>query len=247
MAYFGNKRTECEKLYDSVKDKLDEIEYIVEPFCGSSAFSYYLSLKHPNKFKYVLNDNNKYLIELYKIITDEDKLNKLIIKLNEYSKDLTPDKYKEIYKENTLESWFYTNLVYNIRPGLFPLGRKFKDNFDYIKNVPINNFLNTENIDFHNIDGIDILNKYKDNNKALIFLDPPYLMSCNDYYSNHDVNIYQHLYFNKITDMKALLLICLENIWIIKLLFQHNIINEYEKKYSNNNTRKTMHLIITNY
>jgi site-specific DNA-adenine methylase len=87
-----------------------------------------------------------------------------------------------------MESWFYTNLVYNIRPGLFPLGRKFKDNFDYLKNVPINNFLNTENIEFHNIDGIDILNKYKDNNKALIFLDPPYLMSCNDYYSNHDVN-----------------------------------------------------------
>jgi len=45
------------------------------------------------------------VIELYKIITDEGKLNKLIIKLNEYSKDLTPDKYKEICKENTLESW----------------------------------------------------------------------------------------------------------------------------------------------
>ena len=63
IPYAGNKRSEVEKIYDSIKDKLNDIEYIVEPFCGTSAFSYYMSLRHPKQFKYILNDNNKYLIE----------------------------------------------------------------------------------------------------------------------------------------------------------------------------------------
>ena len=247
MAYYGNKRTECEKLYDEVKDKIDNIEYIVEPFCGTSAFSFYLSLKHPHKFKYILNDNNKYLIDMYKLITDEEKLNKLIIILNNFSKDLTRETYNNIVKKDELPNWFYKNLVYAIRPGLFPLSSSYKKDFEYLKSCPIVNFLKNENIEFHNINGIDILNKYKDNNKALIFLDPPYLMACNDFYSDSKVNIYEYLYFNKISDMTALLLICLENVWIIKLLFINNIKNEYAKKYMGQNKRKTSHLIISNF
>jgi site-specific DNA-adenine methylase len=246
MAYYGNKRTECEKLYDEVKDKLDNIEYIVEPFCGTSAFSYYLSLKHPHKFKYILNDNNKYLIDMYNIITDEEELNKLIIVLNDFSKDLTRDKYNEIVKKDELSNWLYKNIVYSIRPGLFPQDRPYKKDFEYLKSCPIVNFLKTEDIIFFNVNGIDVLNKYKDNNKALIFLDPPYLMACNDFYSDSKVNIYEYLYFNKITDMNALLLICLENVWIIKLLFQNNIKNEYAKKYQTTK-KNTSHLIISNF
>ena len=46
--------------------------------------------------------------------------------------------------------------------------------------------------------------------------------------------------------MNALLLICLENTWIIKLLFQNNIKNEYEKKYQTTK-KNTTHLIISNF
>ena len=72
-------------------------------------------------------------------------------------------------------------------------------------------------------------------------------MSCNDYYSDSKVNIYQYLYFNKINDMQALILLCLENIWIIELLFKDNIKHEYEKFYKNNNKKKTTHLLISNF
>ena len=63
-------------------------------------------------------------------------------------------------------------------------------------------------------------------------------MSCNSYYSDAKVNIYQYLYFNKINDMQALILLCLENIWIIELLFKDNIKHEYEKKYGNKTAKK---------
>ena len=92
FGYAGNKRNECETIYDEIKNKLDNITTIIEPFCGTSAFSYYLSLKCPKQFKYVLNDNNIFLIQLYVIAKDEKKLEKLIKLLDE--------KIKGINKEN---------------------------------------------------------------------------------------------------------------------------------------------------
>ena len=134
MPYYGNKRNEVEGLYNEIKDKLDEIEIIVEPFCGSSAFSYYLSLKHPKKFKYILNDNNKYLIELYEISTNLEKINELIETLKIIHKDMNKEKYNIICKEERFENWVYKNKIYNIRPGLFPIGRLNIDkDFDILK------------------------------------------------------------------------------------------------------------------
>ena len=49
MAYFGNKRQEVENLYNFLKSKLENIKNIVEPFCGSSALSFYISTLHPKK------------------------------------------------------------------------------------------------------------------------------------------------------------------------------------------------------
>lgn len=66
--YSGNKRNEAENIYNTTKDiyNYEDIETIIEPFCGSCAYSYYLSLKHPNKYKYILNDNDNNLIKILK-------------------------------------------------------------------------------------------------------------------------------------------------------------------------------------
>ena len=49
-------------IYEDIKNKLDNITTIIEAFCGTSAFSNYISLKRPKQFKYVLNDTNIFLI-----------------------------------------------------------------------------------------------------------------------------------------------------------------------------------------
>jgi site-specific DNA-adenine methylase len=51
ISYAGNKRKEVEKIYENIKDKLDDIDNIIEPFCGTSALSCYISQQHPKKFK----------------------------------------------------------------------------------------------------------------------------------------------------------------------------------------------------
>ena len=71
FSYFGNKRNEIDNIFNSIKNY--DIEYIVEPFCGSSAFRYHMSIKHPGRYTYVLNDNNTLLIELYNIMSDDKK------------------------------------------------------------------------------------------------------------------------------------------------------------------------------
>ena len=97
--YAGNKRNECEIIYEEIKNKLDNIATIIESFCGTSAFSYYISLKHPKQFKYVSNDNNIFLIQLYAIAKHEKKLEQSIKLLDAKIKGIDKEKYLKIASE----------------------------------------------------------------------------------------------------------------------------------------------------
>lgn len=248
MPYFGNKRQEVKEIYKFIEFDLVDKKFIVEPYCGSSALSYYISTLHPKQFQYILNDNNKHLMEIYKILQDDKKAEIFYNDLNLLLVGLDKDKYKEIVKDakDNYLKWFFINKCYNIRPGLYPQNKgmlkDFKQNiikYDVIK------FLKTENIKFYNEDAIEILNKYGNNKNAIIFMDPPYLASCNDFYNNKDVNIYQYLYNNNIKTFEASLILCLEDIWIVRLLFDKDIKHSYNKTYETSK-KKTNHIIITN-
>ncbi len=204
-------------------------------------------MKKPLKYTYILNDNNPFLIQLYETAKDKNKLKDLIKNLNEIAKDINKEKYNIIIKEKSLIAWIIKNKIYNIRPGLYPVReRATQYNFDYLESCPIVGFLRTEKIIFKNIDGIILVNKYKNNDKAFIFLDPPYLKSCNDFYLDASTNVYEFLYHNKINTFKSYLCLCLEDNWIIKLLFNGFIIDTYAKKYESGKKRTTTHIIITN-
>jgi len=245
-AYSGNKRTECPTIYEEVKDIFinKNIDTIIEPYCGSSAFSFYMANLHPKKYKYILNDNDKYLIELYKIIKDKKKRKEFERKINEEAqKIINKEAYTAMCKKDCLESYYLKHKIYTIRPGLYRLDYKYKE--IKIDDSPIIKFLETENIKFFNDDALNIFNKYKDNEKAFIFLDPPYLALCNDFYENKNVNIYEYLYKNKINEMKASIILVLEKMWIIELLFSAYKIKEYSKRYETTK-KNTTHIIILN-
>ena len=77
-------------------------------------------------------------------------------------------------------------------------------------------------------------------------MDPPYLSSFNTLYNSPDVNIYTYLYNNQIINEKAKIYLILENMWIIKLLFQkYKKLDVYEKLYQNTK-RQTTHIIVVN-
>lgn len=249
IPYTGNKRQEVERIYETIKDELEDKKYIVEPFCGSSALSYYISTKHPKKFTYALNDNNEMLIKLYHICKDENKFNELYETLKKMKDETdTKEKYLKIAKNiNTdLVSFVFCNKIYALRPGLWPTNKKIsKEPFKAFFECPMVNFLRSENVIITNSQADEIYNWYKLDKKSFIFLDPPYLISCNNLYNNPDCNIYEYLFNNDILKEKALICLCLENNWIIKLLFKGKKNIVYNKKYEISK-KKTEHIIVIN-
>ena len=248
FGYFGNKRNEVEKIYDNIN--LDKITTIIEPFCGSQAFSYYIYTKHPNKFKYVLNDNDHRLIELMNLLKDVDKtkefennINKILFP-NEDEIPLTKEQYMNI--EEPLYKYFIHHKYKSIRPSLYPT-----KSIDSIKKInlsdhPFIKFIRNEDVIYTCRDGLDIYDEYKNKKDCLMFIDPPYLMSENGWYKNAKLNIYEYLSKNEIKKEKSKIYLCLEANWIIKLLFKNHNTIYYEKKYNNNKHRQTEHILISN-
>ena len=143
-----------------------------------------------------------------------------------------------------MTSYIIKNRIFKIRPGLFPLNYKHKR--INLVDAPIVKFLQTENVELTCEDSIICYDKYTDDKRNIIFLDPPYLDACNDMYSDkRNTNIYEYLYHHPIRNAKCRVVLCLENNWIIKIFFSKYTQITYDKKYENSK-RKTIHVIITN-
>ena len=129
IGYFGNKRQEVEKLYNVIKDDIGKFKTIVEPFCGSSAFSYYIWFNNQDKkIKYILNDNNKLLFNLYNILKDDNKRLELYNNLCTMLENVkNKEDYTQIVKKSDedLVSYCFVNKIYSIRPGLYPMNKTF--------------------------------------------------------------------------------------------------------------------------
>jgi hypothetical protein len=245
IPYFGNKRQEVENIYNLLD--FNDITTIVEPFCGSCAMSYYISIKHPKKFKYILNDNDVNLKQMFDIIRDDEKAKEFEEEFSKivFSFKNNKEEYNEIIKQNTLISWFIKNKIYYIRPGLFPLKRIYKDTLS-LSSYPVYHFFKNEDIQFTTECGIECFKKYLTNKECMILIDPPYINSCNDFYKNAKINIYEYIYNNITTAYPSKIYFILENIWIIKLLFKNwNELSIYDKTYQARK-KKTTHIIYQN-
>ena len=262
--YAGNKRQEVEHIYENINFK--NIDIIVEPFCGSCALSYYIwSQNRTKNYKYILNDLDSNLIELLRLVRDdkykeiEDDVNKKREEILLYEDDMIESKniYVEYIKQKDVKGYVLANKCYQMRPGLFPLKQfeKFHKKID-LSLSPFYEFLKTADIEIYNEDGNKIIEKYE-NKKTFIFLDPPYIASCNNFYSNdtgeNTSNIYEMLSSKGLKNFKCKILICHENNWLFKILFKDYLDGEkeYKKQYESSMHSKikkqTNHIIVKNY
>jgi hypothetical protein len=245
MKYPGNKRKEMKGLYPYLD--FTNINTIVEPYAGTCAISFYIAQQKPG-LTYILNDNNPYLKEMYEILIDEEKTETFENAFNNIIKDVkTKEQYNEICKQKSLIAWLVSNKYCTIRPGICPIGYGM-DNLKAINfsTYPIVQFFRNNKIIYMCEDAIKVYEQFKNDKKCMIIMDPPYISTCNDYYYDHNMNIYEYLYKTNITKENAKIYLILENIWIIKLLFQNNfILFEYDKQYSMSK-KKTTHIIISN-
>lgn len=252
IPYVGNKRAEVQTILNNIN--LDNVTTIIEPFCGSCSMSYYIWINNKDKnYKYVLNDNNPYLLEMYKIIKSAPKIKKLekdyTKTVNSFYKDgkYNKDKYKDIIKQKNLMGWLITNKIYGVRPGMCPLDDKVKSSNELnLTSYPVYNFFNEANIEFTNDNWYKCFNKYENNDNCLFLFDPPYLIANNDFYNDPTVDIYQYFFHNNYKNHKNKIYFILEKMWIMELLFNGWGKFEYPKKYTSFKKKLSTHVIYKN-
>lgn len=248
-SYPGNKRNETENFLNNIK--LENIKNIIEPFCGSSAISFSIWLQNKDKFNYYLNDLDKKLIQIYNLMKNET-IEDIENKVNDFSKNIK-NKDDWLYALKNNDTSLYSYLFFKKfstmgRYGFYPIDKKNIYNFKITKETrEFIEFIKQPYVHITNDDWFEVFAKFKDDEQSLFMIDPPYVMACNDFYTDRKLNVYQYFYDNKIENFKSNIYLILEDHWILRLLFINNtILLKYGKKYEVSK-KLTNHIIIYNH
>ena len=223
-----------------------EVETVIEPFGGSFAVIKFF-YKDINKYKFHINDLDEALYYIYthfeEYLQTFDIINEFYNKMEgyNYEKGIKIKAYIDELKINDIiKEYIKTNFI--IRGNMFktPKNKNYDENE---RNILINSL-------FTNEDYINIFNKYKNDEKAFIFLDPPYLFSDNSGYfpqnENKDMTSILLDILELLKNAKCKVMLIINKLNILEYLFKDFIRDEYLKTYAV--TKKKMkHLIITNY
>lgn len=186
LGCLGNKYKEYKKyLKDFILDfPINENTIFIEPFCGSSYISFNL-WKEGIINNFHINDLDEFRIKFYKDIKN-DNLEEIINIENEVIKGGSDVYYKYVNKNNKNDyiSYILARRIHSFRYGLYPTNKKIKEDRRINENW-VNFF---KSVKITNKDWTEIMELYKDNENAIIYLDPPYLDSFNAYYNTYGIN-----------------------------------------------------------
>jgi len=257
--YMGNKRKEFKYIEPLLN--FDGIENIIELFCGSSAISFNIWLKHPH-LNFYLNDNYTNLINIYNLLKTND-INDIYDKLNEYKlKYNDPIEYKKFAKSfQSFESIDPIIYMFLRKSSRFRMGENLKIEHHFSTKLfgkpnkhqlKFIEFIRSPNVHISNDDWSVLFDKFKNDDKTIFFFDPPYIDSDNSFYNNkgsnkYDYNVYEFFNQNKINTFNSHIYFILELIDKNTTIFGNdNIITIYDKIYGNTH-KKTKHAIYSNH
>ena len=245
--YAGNKRKEAKWVIKLIPE---DITMIIEPFCGTSAMSFdaYKYFKAANKtLKFILNDSNEELINVYNLLKQETVEN-IIRNVQEIADKIkTKEEFLELFQtyKQTKDIYLYIFFMkYSSKasPGFFNgASRSTNKTFKLTKlQLEFIDFIKDQNVKITNEDWKETYETNK-HQSACFLIDPPYLLSHNSFYTSKSTNVYEYFSYNKRPENVSLFFILEEN-WITNLLFK-----DYEKfSYSKNydiTRRETKHII----
>lgn len=247
FAYNGNKYKEMKHLYENID--LTDIDTIIEPFGGTCAFSYYISQKHPNRFKYVINDSNAFLVKLLNRAKNSHELDEDINSLNEMAEKATSrEEYAKLANKKTYLGWLFGNSYFAITPFRFPLERGVMD-FNKRFKIDFINFLNNENVSILEGDGVNL----KHSPVAIVYVlkllsilksvsDGKFMYSACGKSATPEISVFISSFFIFLQSEPT---VVVADNWIMRLLFKHSG-EGYAKTYQITK-RKVTHIIIKNH
>lgn len=257
--FIGNKRKEFKYIEPLLN--FDGIENIIECFCGSSAMSFNIWLKHPH-LNFYLNDNYKALINVYNLLKTND-INDIYDKMNEYKlKYNDPVEYKKFGKDCNCNGDDIDPIIYMFlrKSSRFRLGETLNIHYHFSTKLftkptklqlKFIEFIRSPNVHISNDDWSVLFDKFKNDDKSIFLFDPPYIDSDNSFYNKSGVNKYDYYVYefftqNKINTFNSHIYFILELIDKNTNIFGNdNIITTYDKYYELSK-KTTTHAIYTN-
>ena len=186
LGCMGSKKNELKYLLPIIKENINEDTIFIEPFCGSCIISYNVFKLNVVK-EFHINDRDEIRMKFYNDMTDENEREK-IYKIEDDIIEKGEEEYFKYVDKNKLKTDYFSYVIGRrisaFRYGLFPTTRK-------ITSTKISdNWLEFLTIAKKTTDDWKvIMEKYKDNKNAFIYLDPPYLESYNASYCKYEKSI----------------------------------------------------------
>jgi site-specific DNA-adenine methylase len=245
----GNKQNEI-KYFKSLLPT-ENIENIVEPFGGS--FAVIRNIYNDDKYNKFVNDTD---LNLYYIYTHPTEYKDFKIQMNNIAKTFLNENNNVKFDEFIV----YINSLTDLNTYLLEFWKKEK----IIRSRCVKTFKNeqlyddhlllTKKINFSCDDWLDVVNRHSKNEKTFIFLDPPYLFSDNTCYmqqyrkTNEDISDIpvKILDIFKNIETKAKIMLVINDLKILRSLFNGYVKFEYIKKYSISNRCESI-IVICNY
>lgn len=251
IKWVGGKRKEIKYF----KKYIPEFNTYVEPFVGGGAVFWELCPESA-----VINDVNEHLINFYNVLKNNPKelyesLQDMKLE-KEYFKYIVRKLNNKEYNDNVEQASIFFYLNKTAFSGKWRVNSKgeFNSSYGYYKTENFkkldtncsNALINTS---IENKDYKDIINRYKYDESAFIFLDPPYL-ECDSFYTSDQnfENIYVHVR-DFLVDAKCKVMMVVKENDYINDLFKEYIIDRYNINYRHNAKSQKIHthVVIANY
>ena len=269
VKWAGGKRQIIDKLKKYIPE---EFNTYYEPFVGGGALLFELSPK-----KAVINDSNKELMNVYEVLCDENKFNKMCKVLNSYETNHSEEFYYEIRNKDRNKTTFnrlsdYTRAARTIYlnkacfNGLYrvnsknefnvPFGKKTKVNtYEGSNLITVSNYLTMNDIKLLSTDFEEAVSSAEKGD--FVYFDPPYdsdTSTFNSYTENgFDKEEQKRLaeVFKKLDEKGVYVMLSNHNTSLINELYKDYNIHIIEAKRNINangkKRGKVEEVIITNY
>lgn len=178
--WYGGKARMVDKILAFMPKEFD---LYIEPFMGSAAV--FFRLNNERYKKAILNDKDKDLVHLYRILKDEIKgkqLVKRLLQLRPYENLFVNAKRAEAAGYNGVNDYKKAEMIYtiitqsfnalrtNYRHGMIPeiYARQLRERLPFAQEKLVG-------VQIENMDGIELIKRYAKNPKVFMLVDSPYL------------------------------------------------------------------------
>lgn len=237
FVYYGNKYEEMKRIEPALKYiDMDNIDTIVEPFAGSFGFTRSFYRTHFKDKTIKLYDINNHIVDMMKIFKNNPSMvlwylnNKRVSGMwkvfkTKYNSLFTTEQFKILYG-----SFVFSDKALKIKN---PIIYDYSITFNLMRTYKLQSYKKT-------------FTQYKNNARALLFLDPPYFDTNIELYKMN--NTIEEIY-NDILDLlktaKCRILMVVREDILTKKLFNDHTVYKYAKIY-NVSKKKATHLVIVN-